>query len=183
MEHPMANAVSVMQPTNVSLEQRSKTACSILAQRTTTTQALRLAKDLVGNFPNLRPDNPGRFIESVDQVLGQYPLGIAQECADPIVGIASKVEFLSIKALIDWCEGRLSFYRALAAYVKPPEPRQIEPGPITAEQCENLMAKVAEVLRANTQRSPLDMLIDQRTKARRLRIEEIYRTAYGEAAE
>lgn len=173
----MANAVSVTRQTSVSLEQRSESARSILGQRITSTQALKLAKDLVGSFPNLRPDNPSRFIESVAQVLERYPVGIGMECADPSRGLAAKVEFLSIKVLVDWCEARLSFYRSIAAYVRPPAPRQIEPGPISAEQCQNLMAKVAEVLRANTKPSPLDNLIKQVSDARRLRIEEIIRTA------
>lgn len=178
----MGSAVSVTRQTNVSLEQRRTTAQSILAQRTTSTQALRLAKDLVGNFPNLRPDNPARFIESVERVLEQYPLGVAQECADPIAGISSKVEFLSLKAIMDWCERRLELYKSLASYVRPPEPRQIDAGPITAEQCQNLMAEVAKVLRANTAKSPLDQMLDQVAKARRLRIEEVARHAYGDDA-
>lgn len=166
-------------PTTLSLEQRSRSARSTLTHPTTTSQGLKLAKDVVGNFANLRPDNPNRFLESVGQVLEQYPLAIGQECADPVRGIASKVEFLSLKSLGDWCEARLEFYRALAAYREPPPSRllQIEPGPITAEQCQNLMAKVGEVLRANTVRSPLDTLLKQASDARRLRIEEVLRMA------
>ena len=163
-----------------SLEQRSVSARSILARPITTTQAMKLAKEVVGNFPNLKPDNPGRFIESVGQLLEQYPAGVGLECADPVHGIARKVEFLSLRSLADWCDARLNFYQSLAAYREPPAPRQIEAGPITAEQCENLMAKVGEVLRADAKRSPLDTLIDQRANARRLRIEEVMRVAEGE---
>lgn len=166
------------QPTTLSLEQRSRSARSILTHPTTTSQALKLAKDVVGNFANLRPDNPARFLESVGLVLEQYPLAIGHECADPVRGIASKVEFLSLKAISEWCTARLEFYQALASYRGPPAPRlQIEPGPITAEQCQNLMAKVGELLRANTERSPLDTLLKQASDARRLRIEEVMRVA------
>jgi len=154
-----------------------------LGQRTTATQASKLANDLVGNFANLKPGNPDRFLDAVEQVLGQYPPAIGQECVDPVHGIVAKVEFLSIKSLVDWCEARLSFYRTIAAYVPratPPPGRQIEAGPITKEQCDNLMAKVAEVLRANTTLSPLEKLLNEVTDARRLRIEEVYRAAYGD---
>jgi len=139
-----------------------------------------LAKDIVGNFPNLKPDNPTRFVESVGQVVEQYPAGIGQECADPVRGIAAKVEFLSIKSLVEWCDKRVEFYRSLANYRELPPARQIEAGPITAEQCENVMAKVAEALRANNTRSPLDKLHAQVADARRLRIEEVLRVAEGE---
>lgn len=154
-----------------------------MARPTTSTQALKLAKQVVGNYANLKPDNPAQFVESVGRVLEQYPLGVGHECADPVVGIARKVEFLSLKSLGEWCDRRLDFYRSLARYVKPPERPQIEAGPISAEQCENLMAKVGEVLRANTAKSPLDTLLDQVAGARRLRVEEVARHAYGDDAE
>lgn len=113
-------------------------------------------------------------------VLSVYPLPIVEECCDPRVGLASKVIFFSIAELTDWLARRLEFYQSVAAYQRPPAARQIEAGPVTADQCRNLMAEVAEALRANNTRSPLDTLLDQRADMRRLRIEEVIRHAYGD---
>lgn len=119
-----------------------------------------------------------RFLESVSQVLEQFPYGIGQECADPVRGLASKIEFLSIKSIIEWCSSRLEFYRALAGY-QPPAliERHLELGPENPEQCAKMLADLAESLRADATRSPLDQLINQRAAARRLRVEEIARMA------
>lgn len=81
-----------------------------------------MAKQLVGSYAHLRPDNPETFIASIAAVLAQYPLGVAEECVDPRKGIARGAEFLSVKAIIDWCDKRLSFYQGLATYVALPKP-------------------------------------------------------------
>lgn len=169
--------------TTLSLEQRSSIAKAMLAKATTSTEASQKAKYLVGQWSNLKPDNPRVFIESVAAVLSVYPLSIVEECCDPRIGLASTINFFSIKDLTDWLTTRLELYQSLAAYQRPPSPRQIESGPITGEQCRNLMAEVGEALRANNSRSPLDILLDQRAEMRRLRKEEIYRAAYGDNAE
>lgn len=120
------------------------------------------------------------FIESIASIFSNYPLGLVDECCDPTRGIARKVEFLSVKALIDWLDERLTFYRALERYVPPPVRPQLEAGPVTAEDCGNLMAKVAEELRASNKRSPLDEMHRQVADARRLRIEEVLRVSEAE---
>jgi hypothetical protein len=166
------------QPMTLSLEQRVSSAKTILAQSSSPSHASKAAKQLVGSYAHLRPDNPTTFIESIAAVLAQYPPSVADECADPRRGIARKAEFLSVKAVVEWCEARLEYYQAIAAYRGPPPTRlQIEAGPVTAEDCGNLMAKVGEALRANNTRSPLDTLLKQVADARRLRIEEVMRTA------
>lgn len=93
---------------------------------TTPALASKAAKQLVGSFANLRPDNPETFIASVAAVLAQYPLGLVEECADPRRGLARKVEFLSIKSLTDWCDKKLVFYQGLASYAPQLEYREPE---------------------------------------------------------
>lgn len=108
------------QPMTLSLEQRVSSAKMILAQPSTPSHASKAAKQLVGSYAHLRPDNPTTFIESIAAVLAQYPLGVVEECADPRKGIARKSEFLSVKALVDWCDARLAFYQGLASYAGTP---------------------------------------------------------------
>lgn len=91
----------------------------ILAQPCTPAQASKAAKTLTGAFAHLRPDNPETFIASIAAVLAQYPLGLVEECCDPRRGLARSIEFLSVKAIVEWCDTRLAFHQALAAYVAP----------------------------------------------------------------
>ena len=107
----------------LSLEQRVSSAKTILAQSSTPSQSAKAAKQIVGTFAHVRADNPETFIASVAAVLSQYPLGVIEDCADPRIGIARKVEFLSVKSLVEWCDARLAFYQGLAAYVAPPSKR------------------------------------------------------------
>lgn len=123
------NAVAPWRPQamTLSLEQKVSSAKMILQQPSSPSQAARLAKQLVGSYAHLRPDNPEVFIASIAAVLAQYPLGVIEEAADPRKGIARIAEFLSIKALVEWCDARLAFYQGLAAYVAlPPQPKQPE---------------------------------------------------------
>lgn len=105
--------------TTSSLAQRVTEAKGILARPTNATEASRAAKQLTGQYAHLRPDNPETFIASIAAVLAQYPLGLVEECCDPRRGLARKSEFLSVKAVVDWCDVRLSFYQGFAGYVAP----------------------------------------------------------------
>ncbi len=114
-------------PMTSSLEQRVLSAKMILDTPTSPSSALKAAKTLIGSYAHLRPDNPEVFVASIGAVLAQYPFGVVEEAADPRRGIARKVEFLSVKALVDWCDSRLSFYQGLATYVAlPPKPAEPE---------------------------------------------------------
>lgn len=112
--------------TTSSLAQKVSSAKMILSSPTNPSVALKAAKTLIGSFAHLRPDNAEVFVAAIGAVLAQYPLGIVEEAVDPRKGIARTVEFLSVKALVDWCDKRLSFYQGLASYValpaKPKEP-------------------------------------------------------------
>lgn len=95
-----------------------------MAQSSTPSQAARAAKQIIGSYAHLRPDNPEAFVAAVIAVLAQYPAGVIDDCADPRRGIARSVEFLSIKALTEWCDQRLAFYQGLAAFVGQPPKRE-----------------------------------------------------------
>jgi hypothetical protein len=145
-----ANEVAPWRPqaTTLSLEQKVSSAKMILSVQASPSQAARLAKQLVGSYAHLRPDNPETFIASIAAVLAQYPLGVSEEVADPRKGIARKAEFLSIKALVDWCDTRLAFYQGLASYAGGP----ITPRPtveeLTREQMERGGAAMRGLFRA-----------------------------------
>lgn len=83
--------------------------------------AAKKATVLAGNFGNLRPPDPDQFFSALADVLEQYPLGLVEECVHPVHGIATKVEFLSIKTLVEWLDTRLAFYQGLASYVATPK--------------------------------------------------------------
>jgi hypothetical protein len=119
---PAVASRSLTKLTTSSLAQRAKIARDLLAYPISATAALKAAKDLGGNFSSLRPDNPARFFEGVARILVEYPLGIVEECIDPRVGLASKIEFLSLHALKVWLDERLTFHQSLAAYVEPKPP-------------------------------------------------------------
>lgn len=103
------------------LEQRSSEAKALLSKPATPTEASKAAKQLVGSFANLRPDQPDVFIASIAAALAAYPLGLVQECADPRRGLARKVEFMSVKSLTEWCDDRMKFYETLASYQQRPQ--------------------------------------------------------------
>lgn len=106
-----------------------------MARPTTSAEAAKMAKRLTGSYANLRPHDPDGFIASIAAVLAQYPARLVEECCDPRIGIARKVEFLSVKSLAEWCDAKLAFYQSLAAHkpvlrLAPPElpPEQAKRG-------------------------------------------------------
>jgi hypothetical protein len=113
---------------------------------------------LVGSFAHLRPDNPQTFIASITGVLSQYPLGLVEECVDPRCGIARKVEFLSIKSLVDWLDRRLAFYRSLASYT----PRlQLPEREFTDEECERGHAAIGGLRKAIVDGTAADLTFER----------------------
>lgn len=93
-----------------------------MAAPTTPKRASELAKQLTGQWANLKPDNPEIFIASVAAVVAQYPLGLVEECADPRRGMVRHVKFFGIDVLVEWCDKRLEFHQSLAGYVRKDKP-------------------------------------------------------------
>lgn len=113
------------QPTTLSLEQRSENAKLALQDSVAPSGALKAAKQLVGSYAHLRPDNPETFLASIAAVLAQYPAGVVEECVDPRRGVARKAEFLSVAKVVEWCDAKLAYFQAMASYQR----RQAEPAP------------------------------------------------------
>jgi len=105
-----------------------------------------MASKVTGSFANLRPADPEQFGESIADVLEQYPLGLVEECADVRVGIAKKVEFLSIKSLTDWLDNRLTFYQSLASFV--PRAPALPEREFTIQECSQGLAAMRGLKRA-----------------------------------
>jgi hypothetical protein len=118
----MASEVSLRSRTTLSLEQRAENAKRILKRETTPSEALKAAKQLLGSYAHIRPEQPETFLASIAAVLAQYPSGVVLECVDPRIGLARSTEFLSVAKVVEWCETRELYHRHLATY----QPRQID---------------------------------------------------------
>jgi hypothetical protein len=149
--------------TGPSLNQKAEIARSILVRPITATAALKSAKKLVGSYANLRPADPEEFGQCIAEVLGQYPAGVVEECVDPRIGVAKKVEFLSIKSLTEWLDNRLVFYQSLASYMPKPQRSQSETVEISAEQREQMALAMKGLSRAIDRREHRieDMSLEQ----------------------
>jgi hypothetical protein len=66
-------------------------------------EATTLAADILSQFPNMRTAADG-FTGSLAAVLADYPRQVAIKCANPRHGIARETQFLSIAAVVAWCE-------------------------------------------------------------------------------
>jgi hypothetical protein len=98
------------------IESRAR-AREILANPTTpAATALRAAKQLVGQWPHARPDDPETWLAALGAALAAYPPAVVQECVDPRRGLAQHREFPpTVAAIVEWCDSRLSRYRTEAA--------------------------------------------------------------------
>lgn len=140
-------------PTTSSLELRSENAKLALRDSVAPSLALKAAKQLVGSYAHLKPDQPETFLASIASVLAQYPAGVVQECVDPRRGLARKAEFLSIAKVVEWCDAKLAHFQALASYQR----RLSEAQPqreFTDEErkaASEFMARLAQELAGRTQ--------------------------------
>lgn len=141
-------ALSSRPAKTLSLEQRSTNAKAMLARMTTAAEASKAATQLAGQFASLRAHDPDGFIWAVAAVLGKYPFGVVEECCDPQRGLALKIEFLSIKSLGEYCDGRLEFYRSLAAYKGIAVKAELPDDPVMAERIGSLLRDLGNTLRA-----------------------------------
>lgn len=137
-------------------------------------KALEKARDLIGQWPHARPPDPDQWVKSIASVLAQFPPALVDECCDPRRGLAKVREFPpTVAAVFEWCEARMQWYQAVASYIPVPVRPMIEAGPKTAEDIAALLSGLAEQLRADNSRSPLDMLINQRAAMRRESVERV----------
>lgn len=92
-------------------------------------------------------------------MLAQYPHGLVLEAVDPRVGLARKVEFLSVHKVVEWCDARLAYHHQLASYrARPKEPEKYAPDREFTDQeretARAFMADLAKELAAKLTRRP-----------------------------
>src|SRR5215468_5070503 len=69
------------------------------------TEALTMAKQLIGSFPHARPPEFETYLAALAAVLSDYPASIAAACCDPRSGLARNIKFPPTAAeVIEWCE-------------------------------------------------------------------------------
>ena len=149
--------------------QRIAEARSRLGGTTTRSSALDLAARLIHQFPTCRPAGPDEFADSVARILQRYPLGVVEEACDPTCGVALGGPFLSLDMLYKWLENRMADYTEVA-YPRLPAPDEPDN---TDPRVSELLKGLADALRADNSRSPLDELIQQKWDMRRLRTSEM----------
>jgi hypothetical protein len=89
----------------------------ILSLATSPQEAFKATKQLIGCFPHARPADPETYADALACVLAQYPLGLVQECVDPRRGLAREREFPpTVACVVDWCDRKLAWHQAVAAY-------------------------------------------------------------------
>lgn len=71
-----------------------------------------MGKLLVGQWPHANPPNPGAYSLSIAKALEQYPVGVVEECCDPVIGLARAREFPpTVACITEWCEQRVKRHR------------------------------------------------------------------------
>lgn len=137
--------------------------------------ALEAARRLIGQWPNAKAHDPETYAGSIAAVLAGYPLGIVNECCDPRVGLVRTPRDFPPNAghVAQWCDERLEHYRVLAAWrpraLSPPE---LPDNPEMAARAQAIYNDLVAAFR-DTNRSPLDMLLDKRAQMRRESIDRI----------
>lgn len=117
---------------------------------TSPSQAAKAAKMLIGNFPNAKPHDVDGYITAIAATLGQYPIELARECADPRTGIARtfKYQAPNIADVVEWCDEQLRIHQVWARS-KPRAPELPPPpaNPAMAEKVISFLRSLADRLR------------------------------------
>lgn len=148
-----------------SLAAKAMEARAILQCVTSPQQALSLAEQMVGCWPHAKPPDPKTYMAAISATLAGYPLKVAQECADPRVGLARKREFPpTVAAIVAWCDERHEFYQSVGSYsARTPAPGlELPPDPEQAAQISAMLTGVVHAMRVNPEASPLDRLQTER---------------------
>jgi hypothetical protein len=166
-------------PTTSSPAWKNLSAQEVLSTTMSLTEAARAAKRLVGSYAHMKPGDPEVFVEAIAAVLSQYPLGLVHECVDPRVGIARSLKFLSIAELVEWLDGRLSFYRAMAWRERhpPPAERPVSPAlpapPFSEEHMAAMRQKYTALLeRCRAAGDPIDNCVAHAREGRAAEAED-----------
>ena len=93
-------------------------------------------------------------MQAIAEVLEQYPLGVVEECVDVRTGIARKLEFLTVRALVEHLEARMDLHKTLAAWRPRPEVRALPPPPALPPEHRATMVERFRALLAGMRRAP-----------------------------
>jgi hypothetical protein len=116
----MAQEMQQWRPsTALSIMQRAELAKTAMALRTSLETAARLGKQLVGQWPHANPPNPGAYSLAIAKTLEKYPLGVVEECCDPVAGLAAVRDFPpTINSIVLWCDMRLKQHQGAIIWGK-----------------------------------------------------------------
>jgi hypothetical protein len=107
--------------TSLSPTRKWEIATAKVRYSTSPQRAAQLGKQLLGQWPHANPPDPQTYSLSIAQTLQKYPLGVAEECCDPQLGLARFREFPpTVAAIVEWCELTTRAYVAVAQRGQPP---------------------------------------------------------------
>lgn len=118
METASTNSLALWKPsTSLSIEQEAAKSKATLRLSTSPQQALTLTKRLLGAWPHANPPDPVGYARSIAETLAQFPLGLVEECCDPVRGLARTREFPpTVAAVTEWCERRLKQHQGMVRW-------------------------------------------------------------------
>lgn len=133
--------------TALSIEQEAKRSAMAIKYATSPQEALRQVKRLVSSWPHARPPDPEGWAASLAATLAQYPLGVAQECCDPRVGLAKKREFPpTVVAIDEWCKRRLDYHRGMVKWNRDEQHAKAHPKQTFSAEHQGGMIKKVQAL-------------------------------------
>jgi hypothetical protein len=85
-----------------------------LSERLILSEATETVGKLIKLFPNIGQNADRGFIGGLVEVLMDFPRQVSAGVADPRRGVAAETQWLSIAAVVDWCEREAEpLYRAV----------------------------------------------------------------------
>jgi hypothetical protein len=134
--------------TTLSPEQRRSRAIKVLSQETTAASiAIRAAKQLVGQWPHAKADDPEIYIAGLGAVLSGYPPGVVAECCDPRTGLARSREFPPTPAaVVEWCDKRLHHHRQWSKYVQVRKTVDDQQEAFSAEHRKSMLGRLSALM-------------------------------------
>lgn len=79
-------------------------------------RAIELARKLIGAWAKSEADSPHVFTLSIASALQEYPVLVAEQCADPRIGLARTREFVpTVASVHGWCQDRMKTYESFGS--------------------------------------------------------------------
>ena len=148
LEIPSKNSLTPWKPsTEPSISMRAEASAKAIAWSTSPQAALKAARQLAGQWPSANPSDPQEWIKTLAAILGQYPLGVVEECVDPARGLARVHHFPPAGAKVaEWCERRLNQHQGAISYAKQVA-AEAEAAQLSDEHCRNMRERIQSLMR------------------------------------